>query len=102
MMAGALGVIALLCVLANLPFFTERRFLGIFPRRSGKSGVVVVLEVVILFALALLVFRGLEVGAYGAAYGQGWEFYVVAACLFAVAGFPGFVRRCLWKESVAV
>lgn len=102
MTAGALGVIALLCVLANLPFFAERRFLGVFPRRSGKSGVVVVLEVVILFALALLVFRGLEVGAYGAAYGQGWEFYVVAACLFAVAGFPGFVRRYLWKESVAV
>jgi len=26
----------------------------------------------------------------------------VAACLFAVAGFPGFVRRYLWKESVSV
>lgn len=101
-MAGAVGVIGLLCILANLPFFAGRRFLGVFPRRSGKSGAVVALEVVILFALALLVFRGLEVGAYGAAYGQGWEFYVVAACLFAVAGFPGFVRRYLWKESVAV
>lgn len=102
MMAGTLGVIALLCVLANLPFFTERRFLGLIPRRNGKSGALVALEVLILFTSALLVFRGLEMGSYGAAYGQGWEFYVVAACLFAVAGFPGFVRRYLWKESVAV
>lgn len=102
MMAGTLGVIALLCVLANLPFFAERRFLGVFPRKLAKPGVVVVLEVAVLFALALLVFRGLEVGAYGSAYGQSWEFYVVAACLFAVAGFPGFVRRYLWKESVSV
>lgn len=101
-MAGTFGVIALLCVLANLPFFAERRFLGVFPRKVGKPGGVVVLEVVILFALALVVFRGLEVGGYGTAYEQGWEFYVVAACLFAVAGFPGFVRRYLWKESVSV
>lgn len=99
-MAGALGVIALLCALANIPFVGERRFLGVLPRASRKSGALVVVEIVILFAVALMLFRALEIGSYGSAYAQGWEFYVVAACLFAVAGFPGFVRRYLWKESV--
>jgi hypothetical protein len=36
----------------------------------------------------------------GVSYGQGWEFQVVLLCLFVVAGFPGFVHRFFWKESV--
>jgi hypothetical protein len=29
---------------------------------------------------------------------QGWEFYVLTACLFLVFAFPGFIYRFLWRS----
>ena len=58
--------------------------------------------------LEFLVFYGL-VGVLGFAleanlgnrFEQGWEFYAITLCLFAVLGYPGFVWRYLMKRRHA-
>lgn len=90
-------VILLAAFAANLPFFNERLF-AIIPRaRSPKP---IWLRLVELFSLYLLV-RGvgyLLESRIGNAFPQGWEFYVITACLFIVLAFPGFVFRYLRKQ----
>lgn len=90
-------VILLAAFAANLPFFNERLFAIIPIARSPKP---IWLRLVELFSLYLLV-RGvgyLLESRIGNTFSQGWEFYVITACLFIVLAFPGFVFRYLRKQ----
>lgn len=98
-LVGLTAVLAVLFVLANLPFMSLR-FLGVVALASPKSGRLMALEVALCLALAMACLLFVERLVEGVSYGQGWEFQVVLLCLFVVAGFPGFVHRFFWKESV--
>jgi hypothetical protein len=97
-------LIALALVCANLPFLSERVF-GLFAwRKDGAAAV----KPLWLRLIELLVFYGI-VGALGFAFEsalgnrfpQGWEFYVIALCLFLVLAYPGFVIRYLVRRHRA-
>lgn len=91
-------VIALMAVLANLPFFTEA-VLGVFRlKRATKPGVVRLLELLLLYLIVLGIGRLIE-SQIGNAFPQGWQFYAVTLCLFLVLGFPGFVHRYLRRRE---
>ncbi|NJM32031.1 MAG: DUF2818 family protein [Limnobacter sp.] len=106
-----LGLLAVLC--ANGPFVSDR-VLGMHwqpgAKRKGleqgsqrefakKPGGVRVLELLAGYALVLGVAVWLET-VVGAVHPQAWQFYAVTACLYLVAGFPGFVYRFLWRGLV--
>lgn len=95
--AQTLLVIAALCA-ANLPFLTQRSFLGIPCRKTDKPIHLRLLELIALYLLLGILTLGLETSAYGAAYPQGWEFYAITFCLFLVLAYPGFVFRYLWPR----
>jgi len=90
-------------VAANLPWSTER--IGfIRPPASGKKSEWIRLgEWLVLFGLVGLAGAGLEYRSQGELQYQGWEFWVIALCLFAVFALPGFIyhhdlRRRLQKR----
>jgi len=78
-------------VLANLPWLSERIFFVIRTASGAKHWAVRVLEWLVLFFLTGFLALGLERKMTGAIYAQGWEFYVVGLCLFAVFAIPGLV-----------
>ncbi|MBN8281625.1 DUF2818 family protein [Zoogloea sp.] len=98
-MVGLFAVLAVLLVFANLPFLSLR-FLGVVALASPKSGRLMALEVVLCVGLASACLFFVERLVEGVSYWQGWEFQVVLLCLFVVSGFPGFVHRFFWTESV--
>jgi hypothetical protein len=90
-------VILLAAFAANIPFLNERLFAVIPMARPIKP---IWLRLVELFTLYLLV-RGVGYvleSRIGNVFPQGWEFYVITACLFIVLAFPGFVFRYLRKQ----
>ncbi|QDZ28231.1 DUF2818 family protein [Noviherbaspirillum sp. UKPF54] len=90
-------VILLAAFAANMPFLNERLFAVIPIRRSSKP---IWLRLAELFVLYLAV-RGVGYvleSRIGNVFPQGWEFYVITACLFFVLAFPGFVFRYLRKQ----
>jgi hypothetical protein len=84
-------------VAANLPFLTER-LLIVGPRRSPKSTLWRVAELLVLGAMAVGVGFAVE-ARQGQRAPQGWEFYVAFGCLFLTFAFPGFVWRYLRRGS---
>lgn len=103
--AAAWLVILLALAGANLPFINDRLF-AVVPLRRGtaangkpaaKPFLVRLFELVVLFFVVGLVGRLLE-GRIGTVFPQTWEFYAIAACLFVVLAFPGFVVRYLRKR----
>lgn len=96
--AQTLTVIAAFAA-ANLPFLTERLFLGIPGRKHEKPLHLRLLELVLLYLVLGFASRALEGMAYGDAYAQNWEFYAITFCLFLVFAYPGFVYRYLWQRS---
>ncbi len=80
-------------VAANLPFFS-RRLLWVFPLQRKHFGHYL-FEWLVYFGLVGLFAYALEAGT-SAVHTQGWIFYVVVLCLFAVCAFPGFVWRYFW------
>lgn len=97
-MAGFVTVVAILLLLANLPFFTVR-FMGLVDVGRPKPGRWLLVEVFSCYVLALLGVLFVEHQLEGVSYTQGWAFYSILSCLFVVAGFPGFVRFFFWKAS---
>ncbi|MBX9849070.1 MAG: DUF2818 family protein [Rhodocyclaceae bacterium] len=95
--AQILLVIAALSA-ANLPFLTQRSFLGIPCRKTDKPIHLRLLELIVLYFLLGILTIWFESSAYGAAYSQGWEFYAITFCLFLVLAYPGFVFRYLWPH----
>jgi hypothetical protein len=80
-------------IFANLPFITQKG-LGFINLKNKR----------ILHHLGELALGFVIVGALshvlenrsGMVHSQGWEFYVVAICLYLVAAFPAFVWRYFW------
>lgn len=90
-------VLAVTLLAANLPFLNER-LLGVVGLSGGvKSLAWRVLELAVLYALALGVGWLFE-RRLGQIAPQGWEFYAVTASLFLVLAFPGFTWRYLIKR----
>jgi hypothetical protein len=83
--------------LANWPFFTERQFLVRQPPGGQKSFAFRLLELLVGYALVLLVGFGLEANM-GAIQSQTWNFYAIAALLFLVMAYPGYVWRYLRRR----
>lgn len=83
-------------VAANLPFLTQRLFIG-WRLAQGKGLALRLLELLVYYllvgALGLLLERNV-----GRIAPQGWEFYAVTAALFVTLAFPGFVWRYLLKH----
>jgi len=75
--------------------FISEKVLGLFlvGRKKGLMGRC--FELTLIYFSVLLGLRLAEIRNYGTAYTQGWEFYVILICMFAVAVFPGFVYRSL-------
>jgi succinate dehydrogenase hydrophobic anchor subunit len=91
---AAIVVLLLLAVLAaNLPWASERIAFVWSARRGGKREWMRLLEWVVMFVLIVLAGAGLEYRTQGELQSQGWEFWVIALCLFAVFAMPGFIYR---------
>lgn len=85
-------------VAANLPWFSEK-LLYVIPLKAGaKSLVWCFVELLIIYALVVIVAIYAEFVSYGGIAPQGWEFYSITACLFIVFTFPGFIHKILWKK----
>lgn len=84
--------------LANWPFLTEKQFLVRSPAGGQKSFGFRLLELLVGYALILLAGFGLEANM-GAVQSQTWNFYAIAALLFLVMAYPGFVWRYLRRRS---
>lgn len=105
-MNQAVGIVLLLLgalVAANLPWSTERIGFVWRPASGKKSEWVRLGEWTLLFFLVGLAAAGLEYRIQGELQSQGWEFWVIALCLFAVFALPGFIyyhdlRRRLQKR----
>ena len=101
-MNAATGLLLLAAAIAaaNAPFLSRRILLVIKPagfmQGGDKHGGWRVLEMVLFYFVVLGLARILEARA-GEIYAQNWEFYAIAASLFVLLGFPGFVYRYLRK-----
>ena len=87
-----IGYIALAFVAANLPWLSGRVFLWFSPRQ-GKAFFWYLAEWLVLYLVAGIIGFGLERAADAQVQGQGWEFYAIALCMFAVFAIPGFIWR---------
>ncbi len=90
-------MILLAALAANLPFLNERLFALIPIARPAKSTWMRIVELFVLYLAVRGIAYVLE-SRIGNAFPQGWEFYVITACLFLVLAFPGFVFRYLRKH----
>jgi hypothetical protein len=90
-------VIVVAFVAANLPFITQRRWLGVVPLAVPKTLLTRLGELVLMYfavgGLGLL----LEQRA-GQIAPQRWEFYAITAAMFITLAFPGFIYRYLLKH----
>lgn len=92
-------VVVMSIVGANLPFFSDRHFL-VVPMKRPKAWYHRLGEMAVLFFVVGGIARGLE-ARIGQVYPQHWEFYAVAAAMFLVLGFPGYVARYLVRRVAA-
>ncbi|MGC8466967.1 MAG: DUF2818 family protein [Acidithiobacillus sp.] len=76
---------------ANLPWLSSRRFIVGPP--GEKSLVWYLGEWLAMYLLAGLIGMGMEWKLDGQLSPQGWGFYVIALCMFAVFAIPGFIWR---------
>ncbi len=88
----ALAYIALALVAANLPWLSNRLF---FVRSvpAGKALHWYLLEWLLMYFIVGLIGMLVENSLDGQLHDQGWEFYVIALCMFAVFAIPGFIWR---------
>ncbi|MDO4997159.1 MAG: DUF2818 family protein [Neisseria sp.] len=93
MTASMYILLLLMLIFANVPFVGQK-LLGI-KNLANKTIKHHLLELLLGFVLMGGLAYLLESRA-GAVHSQGWEFYVVVACLYLVAAFPGFVWRYFW------
>lgn len=97
------ALLALIFVMANLPWFSNKIFYVLPIKKSGevlKSKHLgwSLLELLVLYFMMGGVMRYAEHAIFGQIATQSWEFYAVTSCIFLVLSFPGFVYRVLWKR----
>jgi len=90
-------VIAAALVAANLPFFNDKVFALVATKWPRKPLFVRLAEMVVLYFVVGAIGFALE-AQIGNRFPQTWEFYAIAACIFLVLGFPGFIVRYLRKR----
>ncbi|HEU4621043.1 MAG TPA: DUF2818 family protein [Burkholderiaceae bacterium] len=99
---GAVLVIALAVVIANLPFINQRLFGLVRMPFTATHGIkplwVRLIELALGYVVVGLAARWIE-GYLGSIAPQGWQFYAVTLCLFLVAAYPGYVWRCLRRGA---
>ena len=83
--------LSLAFVAANLPWLSGRVFFIARPRGGTKSIFWRLGEWLALYFVVGFVGMGLERVTEGHIHSQGWIFYVVTLCMFAVFAIPGFV-----------
>ena len=84
--------IALAFVAANLPWLSNRLFF--FRKVAGDKGLRQYLfEWLVMYLVVGVIGMGIEDSLNGHLHAQGWEFYVVTLCMFAVFAIPGFIWR---------
>lgn len=87
---------------ANLPWLSERWLLVIArPSRRAKPFWLRLIEWALLYSLIAGLGFGFEYKTTGLVHAQGWEFYVVTLCLFAVSALPGFIYRYQLRRLLA-
>ena len=84
--------LGLAVVAANLPWLSER-WLFTIPCQRTKPFWLRLVEWGLLYGLVVGIGFGFEYKTTGILHTQGWEFYVVTLCLFAVSAMPGFIYR---------
>lgn len=94
MTASMYTLLILTLIFANAPFLTQR-VLGVLPVSQKRIGWHL-LELALGFVLVGVIAYVLE-SRSGMVHAQGWEFYVVAVCLYLVFAFPAFVWRYFWS-----
>lgn len=96
-------LLALVFLVANLPWFSDKLFY-VINLKSKHDGNVnkrlwwCFLELAVLYLLVGLVVRYAEYATHGQIAPQAWEFYSTTICLFLVFAFPGFVYKVMWKR----
>ena len=90
------SLLLLAFLFANLPFLTQRIF-GIW-RVAKKHFGFHLLEWFAGFLITGLMAYVLE-SRSGSVHEQGWAFYVIVLCLYAVCAFPAFVWRYFWRTK---
>lgn len=93
-------LLSLAFVAANLPFLIERILFAFSPRNPPKNIAWRLLELILMF-FVVGGFAWLLESRLGPVHRQNWEFYAVAASLFIVFAYPGFVYRYLWRRRGA-
>ncbi len=84
--------ILLAFVAANLPWLSNRLFF-IRPVAGGKALQWYLVEWLVMYFIVGLIGMAIENSLDGSLHAQGWEFYVIALCMFAVFAIPGFIWR---------
>ncbi|MDD3759206.1 MAG: DUF2818 family protein [Acidithiobacillus sp.] len=79
-------------IAANLPWLSGKRF--VFGSCNPEKTLLWYLgEWFVMYLIMGLIGMGVERLLDGQNHGQGWEFYVIALCMFAVFAIPGFIWR---------
>ncbi len=90
-------VIAAAFAAANLPFVNDKVFALIPTKWRRKPLVIRLVEMAALYLVVGAIGFAIE-GQIGSRFPQTQEFYWIAAGLFIVLGFPGFIVRYLRKR----
>jgi preprotein translocase subunit Sss1 len=90
-------VIAIAIAAANLPFFNDKVFALLPTKWPRKPLFVRLLEMAVLYLVVGAIGFAIE-SQIGSRFPQTQEFYWIAAGLFIVLGFPGFIVRYLHKR----
>ena len=88
-------LIVIISLLANIPWLSQRLFLLInYPNK--KPFWVGTIELIVWYAMSLLIAMWAELDYTGELHSQQWEFYVTTLCAFFVLATPGIVYRYQW------
>ena len=90
-------VIAIAVAAANLPCFNDKVFALLPTKWPRKPLFVRLLEMAVLYLVVGAIGFAIE-SQIGSRFPQTQEFYWIAAGLFIVLGFPGFIVRYLHKR----
>lgn len=90
-----LVLIAVILVLANIPWLTERFFIA-FAISGGKSVLLRLIELLSFYVLSLIVATMAEMQFSGDVHVQQWEFFWSTFCAYLVLSVPGVVYRYQW------
>ena len=91
-------LILIFLIAASLPFITQRLFL-FWSQEKGKSTRLRLLELLVFYAICMVIARLFESQFSGDIYPQTWEFYVTTFCFFLVLAAPSVIYRYQWLPA---